>query len=147
LIFYKRMHWEVCKTSEEQCERDFLGELGEESEKKGGKFSQESLGTNPKGGISVLSSPSFLFSRTGRTAWICTGRTKKNWAQKSRHVLAWFLRQLLKNFLKDFSHTRGNVQQPIVGTFSEVTFSTNPYICTDCGTIFKGVCGWDNFVL
>jgi hypothetical protein len=53
------MHWVVCKTSEEECERDFLGELGEESEKQGGHISQESLGTNPKGGISILSAASF----------------------------------------------------------------------------------------
>ena len=47
---YKRMHWVVCKTQEEEIEREFLSRL--EREKIGqhrGHISQDKVGTNPKG--------------------------------------------------------------------------------------------------
>jgi hypothetical protein len=46
--FYKRMHWVVCKTQEEEIEREFLSKLERGKRAKRGHISQETLGTNPK---------------------------------------------------------------------------------------------------
>jgi hypothetical protein len=119
-------------------------EIGEETEQQGAHFSQYIFGTNPKGGIFYFECYWFLFVGIGHTIQI---RTIKNWAQKSRHVLARFLRNLVKNFLKEVNRIGGKAEQLVVCTFSEVKFSANPYSCTDRGTIFKAVCGWDNFVM
>jgi hypothetical protein len=58
-------------------------------------------------------------------------------ARKSRQAWAWFLRQPLKNFLKEDGRTEGKVQLPVVAQISRCQLSTNPYNCTDCGTVFK----------
>jgi hypothetical protein len=61
-------------------------------------------------------------------------KIEASWAQ--------FLRQSLKNFLKEDDHTEEKVQLPVVAQISRCQLSANPYSCTDCGMVFKkDLCG------